>query len=471
MWRQTRRAFSQVRDLAISPLDGRYYSKVEPLAEYFSEKAFMKYRIQTEVEWMKHLSKQNILILNKEISKEQFSKDLEDIYSDKDFYSKVKDIEKVTNHDIKAVEYYIKEFMKGRSSLSPYLEYVHFTCTSEDVNNIAYALMLRDARNKVVSPDIAKLTSTLTKLAQQTKDAKMMGRTHGQPATPTSLGKELANYCYRLEILNSQANKVEFAAKLNGAVGNYNAHVFVYPEFNWPEVSRTFVEGLGLQWSPYSTQIENHDSMCEYFGRLKHLNTVLLGFSRDMWHYISLGYFKQHSVKGEIGSSTMPHKINPIDFENAEGNLGVANAILGHLTDKLPMTRFQRDLSDSTVLRNIGSALGYTILSTSSLQKGLSRVEANRQRLEHELSNHWELLAEPIQMFLRRQGVANPYEKIKEVTRGAHVTEQTIKDFIDKIELDDKSKEKLRKLTPDSYTGLASQLVEELPKHVAKAKK
>ena len=262
----------------------------------------------------------------------------------------------MTNHDIKAVEYYIKEFMKSKAELAPYLEYVHFTCTSEDINNISYSLMLTESREKLITPDFLKLYETLVALANKTKGAKMMGRTHGQPATPTTMGKEIANYCYRLHRLNEAANKVRFSAKLNGAVGNYNAHQFVYPEFDWVALSQSFIAGLGLEWNPYSTQIENHDSMCLYFAHLKHINTVLLGFSRDMWHYISLGYFRQQTVKGEIGSSTMPHKVNPIDFENAEGNLGLANSLFGHFTEKLPVTRFQRDLSDSTVLRNIGSA-------------------------------------------------------------------------------------------------------------------
>ena len=284
------------------------------------------------------------------------------------------------------------------------------------------------------------------------------------------MGKEIANYCYRLHRINTVASRVKFAAKLNGAVGNYNAHQFVYPEFDWVDVSRSFIDGLGLEWNPYSTQIECHDSMCQYFGHLRHMNTVLVGFSRDMWHYISLGYFKQKTVKGEIGSSTMPHKVNPIDFENAEGNLGVSNALLSHFTDKLPISRYQRDLSDSTVLRNIGSAFGYSFLSYSSLRKGLQRVEPNTKVLADELDNHWELLAEPIQMYLRKKGVSNPYEKIKEVTRGTVVTEETISKFIDGLEVDAATKQHLHQLKPSTYLGLATKLVDDLPQYTADPK-
>ena len=382
----------------------------------------------------------------------------------------MKEIEKVTNHDIKAVEYYIKEFMQKRAELAAYTEYVHFTCTSEDINNIAYALMLTESREKLFKKEFGGLYEDLTSLSRRTRDAKMIGRTHGQPATPTTMGKEIANYCYRLHRINTVASRVKFAAKLNGAVGNYNAHQFVYPEFDWVDVSRSFIDGLGLEWNPYSTQIECHDSMCQYFGHLRHMNTVLVGFSRDMWHYISLGYFKQKTVKGEIGSSTMPHKVNPIDFENAEGNLGVSNALLSHFTDKLPISRYQRDLSDSTVLRNIGSAFGYSFLSYSSLRKGLQRVEPNTKVLADELDNHWELLAEPIQMYLRKKGVSNPYEKIKEVTRGTVVTEETISKFIDGLEVDAATKQHLHQLKPSTYLGLATKLVDDLPQYTADPK-
>jgi adenylosuccinate lyase len=377
----------------------------------------------------------------------------------------------VTNHDIKAVEYYIKEKMSAASNLADFKEYVHFTCTSEDINNISYALMLTAARKDVVGPEFSKLYSELRNLSEKTKGARMISRTHGQSATPTTMGKEVANYCYRLHRLNARAEEIRFTAKLNGAVGNYNAHLFVYPEIDWLDLSRTFVEGLGLEWAPYSTQIENHDSMCLYFAHVKHLNTVLIGLSRDFWHYISLGYFKQKTVKGEIGSSTMPHKVNPIDFENAEGNLGLANAMFGHFAEKLPISRFQRDLSDSTVLRNAGMALGYSLLASASLRKGLGRIEANTAYMAEELDSHWELLAEPVQMLLRRHNVADPYEKMKELTRGSKVDQAKMREFIDKLEVDDSVKQKLKALTPGTYLGHAERLAGELNKFTELPKK
>ena len=377
----------------------------------------------------------------------------------------------MTNHDIKAVEYYIKEKMAAASNLADFKEYVHFTCTSEDINNISYALMLTAARKDVVGPEFSKLYSELRNLSEKTKGARMISRTHGQSATPTTMGKEVANYCYRLHRLNARAEEIRFTAKLNGAVGNYNAHLFVYPEIDWLDLSRTFVEGLGLEWAPYSTQIENHDSMCLYFAHVKHLNTVLIGLSRDFWHYISLGYFKQKTVKGEIGSSTMPHKVNPIDFENAEGNLGLANAMFGHFSEKLPISRFQRDLSDSTVLRNAGMALGYSLLASASLRKGLGRIEANTAYMAEELDSHWELLAEPVQMLLRRHNVADPYEKMKELTRGSKVDQAKMREFIDTLEVDDSVKQKLKALTPGTYLGHAERLAGELNKFTELPKK
>lgn len=387
---------------------------------------------------------------------------LDSILQDTNLFPRIKEIEKVTNHDIKAVEYYIKERMSEASILSDFKEYVHFTCTSEDINNISYALMLSSARREVIGPEFKKLYTELAGLSEKTKSARMISRTHGQSATPTTMGKEIANYCYRLHKLNARAEDIQFTAKLNGAVGNYNAHLFAYPEIDWLDLSKTFVEGLGLEWAPYSTQIENHDSMCLYFAHVKHMNTVLVGLSRDFWHYISLGYFKQRTVKGEVGSSTMPHKVNPIDFENAEGNLGLANALLGHFTDKLPISRYQRDLSDSTVLRNMGQALGYSLLATSSLRKGLSRVDANAELMAQELDSHWELLAEPIQMYLRRHNVADPYEKMKELTRGSKVDEAKMRQFIDTLEVSEDVKQKLRSLRPGSYLGHAERLASEL---------
>lgn len=386
-------------------------------------------------------------------------------------FTRIKEIEKVTNHDIKAVEYYIKEQMSIRSELVDFKEYVHFTCTSEDINNVSYAMMLTAARREVLSPQTQSLIDELASLSDKTKSTKMISRTHGQSATPTTMGKEIANYCYRLHRLQQRADEIQFTAKLNGAVGNYNAHVFAYPEIDWLDLSKTFVEGLGLEWAPYSTQIENHDSMCVYFSHIKHQNTILIGLSRDFWHYISLGYFKQRTVKGEVGSSTMPHKVNPIDFENAEGNLGLSNSLLGHFVEKLPISRFQRDLSDSTVLRNMGIALGYTLLAQSSLRKGLGRVEANANFMAEELDNHWELLAEPIQMLLRRHGVADPYEKMKEATRGAKVNQQTMENFIQTLEIDPETKKKMLELKPSTYLGHAEKLASELSNYTANSRK
>lgn len=361
--------------------------------------------------------------------------------------------------------------MTKSSLLAEFKEYVHFTCTSEDINNISYALMLTAARKEVIGPEFEKLYSELANLSEKTKDARMISRTHGQSATPTTMGKEIANYCYRLHRLNARADKIQFSAKLNGAVGNYNAHLFVYPEINWLDLSRSFVEGLGLEWAPYSTQIENHDSMCIYFSTMQHMNTVLIGLSRDFWHYISLGYFKQRTVKGEIGSSTMPHKVNPIDFENAEGNLGLANSLYSHFSEKLPISRYQRDLSDSTVLRNIGLALGYSMLANSSLRKGLSRIEANTTHMANELDHHWELLAEPIQMLLRRHDVADPYEKMKELTRGSKVDQAKMHQFIQGLQVDEAVKQKLLSLTPGTYLGHAEKLASELKSYTDLTKK
>ena len=456
--------------LAISPLDGRYKEKVAVLSNYFSEKALVSYRVKTEVQWLKHLQAQGILKLASNHSAGEFHSGLDSIMGSEGFYDRIKHIEKTTNHDIKAVEYYLKEEMTKREALSKYAEYVHFTCTSEDINNISYAMMLTDARKDVLGKEQDLLIKQVEALSQATKGVKMMGRTHGQSATPTTVGKEMANYVYRLVNLKLRGEQIKFAAKLNGAVGNYNAHVFVYPEYNWEKVSSTFIESLGLEWTPYSTQIECHDSMCLYFAMLKHFNTVLVGLSRDMWHYISLGYFKQLAVKGEIGSSTMPHKVNPIDFENAEGNLGVSNSLLAHFADKLPISRYQRDLSDSTVLRNIGNSFGYSLLSYVSLKKAFSRIEANSAVLSSELDSHWELLAEPIQMLMRREEVPKAYELIKEVTRGTKVTEKTITDFVEGLQVSPEAKKKMLELKPSTYTGLAEKIAGDLPNHLKRLK-
>jgi len=450
----------------ISPLDGRYRSKVLPLTEFFSEKALVKYRIKTEIEWLKFLVQKQIARTNQGLTSiQETCNELNGIYLEEDFYERTKEIEATTNHDVKAVEYYVKEYMQKKANLRDITEFVHFTCTSEDVNNISYSLMLKESKEAIVEKELWDLQKHLSEKVEDYSNVAMLARTHGQSASPTTMGKEIANYLYRLNRQHSKIKSHKFAAKLNGAVGNYNAHLFVYPEYNWPNLSEEFITSLGLEWSPYSTQIENHDSMCEFFGYQSHVNTIMTGFCRDFWHYISLGYFKQKAVKGEVGSSTMPHKVNPIDFENAEGNFGLANALFEHFRAKLPISRYQRDLSDSTVLRNMGLGFGYTTLAYKSLRKGLGRVDINKDLLNTELSSHWELLAEPIQMMMRKHKVPEAYEKMKEVTRGHEVNCETIRSFVAKLDIPESDKKAMMLLTPAEYTGYAKELAENLLKN------
>ncbi|MDR0769595.1 MAG: adenylosuccinate lyase [Burkholderiales bacterium] len=446
--------------LALSPLDGRYEKKVEALRACFSEFALIRYRIQVELAWLQALSEapgitevptfsQGTLFLMREVG-ERFS--VEDA-------ERVKTIERTTNHDVKAVEYWLKERFKPHPEVSEVEEFFHFACTSEDINNIAQARALKDAREQALLPVLRELIGDVRSLAHALAELPMLSRTHGQPATPTTLGKEMANFCVRLEQAMVEVERAPLRAKCNGAVGNYNAHLAAYPEVDWEALSRRFIEHQGLVFHGYTTQIEPHDGIAALFDALARLNTVLIDFNRDVWGYISLGYFKQKMKEGEVGSSTMPHKVNPIDFENSEGNLGIANALLRHLAEKLPVSRWQRDLTDSTVLRNMGVALGHTLLGWSTLRVGLAKLEANPARLAEDLDQCWEVLAEPIQTVMRRYGIAHPYEKLKELTRGKKgMTRETLHAFIDGLALPETVKAQLKTLTPATYLGRAVAL-------------
>ncbi len=371
--------------------------------------------------------------------------------------ARVKEIERTTNHDVKAVEYFIKEHLSRNAELDAIKEFVHFACTSEDINNLSYALMLKEAREKVLVPQMDELVDTVSDMAEAMADIPMLSRTHGQPASPTTVGKEFANVAYRLARQAKQLRDVQIMGKINGATGNYNAHLAAYPDINWYELSEQFVRSLGLAWNPYTIQIEPHDWIAEFFHTLIRYNTVLIDFDRDVWGYISLGFFKQKTVAGEIGSSTMPHKVNPIDFENAEGNLGLANALFDHLAQKLPISRWQRDLTDSTVLRNLGVGVAHTVIALKATMKGLGKLEVNEERLLADLDENWEVLAEPIQTVMRRYGIPEPYEKLKELTRGRRVNREIMQNFVDGLELPDEAKQRLREMTPASYIGNAAQ--------------
>jgi adenylosuccinate lyase len=445
---------------ALSPLDGRYASKVDSLREILSEFGLIRCRVQAEVAWLKGLAGLGLNELPP-LSKKATSQLDQWVakFSTKDA-QRIKDIEATTNHDVKAVEYFLKEkaAKSGEPSLLAAIEFIHFACTSEDINNVAHALMLEEARRKVLLPQMQNLIHKLGELAKTHAGLPMLSRTHGQTASPTTLGKELANVRARLRGVRDQFLAVELRAKMNGAVGNYNAHIASAPEVQWPVFSQSIVEGLGLPFNSLTTQIEPHDDMATYFHALARFNTVLLDFCRDVWGYISLGYFKQKLKEGEVGSSTMPHKVNPIDFENAEGNLGLANAVLSHLAEKLPVSRWQRDLTDSTVLRNMGVGLGHSLLAFDSCLKGVGKLEVNEARLAQDLDASWEVLAEPIQTVMRRYGLPEPYEQLKALTRGKGITQETLKAFIQKLKLPKPVKESLLKLTPSTYIGLAQKL-------------
>lgn len=445
--------------LAISPLDGRYGDKISHINEYVSEFGLIKYRIKVEIEWLKLLFATTEIGLPKLDSAEL--QILDDIYNNFDVNacSRVKDIEKTTNHDVKAVEYYIKEQIAPYNKLNNHREFIHFCCTSEDINNLSYALMLKDIKQSVLLVELEQLQDKILNIATGYKHIPMMSRTHGQSATPTTVGKEIYNVYYRLLRQLKQLKHQEILGKINGAVGNYNAHMVSYPNIDWHELARVLIEDkLGLTFNPYTTQIEPHDYIAEIMDNLRRINTILLDFSRDIWGYIAYNYFKQKVIAGEVGSSTMPHKVNPIDFENSEGNLGLANALASHLAEKLPISRFQRDLTDSTVQRNIGVVIGYSVLAYKSLLKGLNKLEINHTAISNDLEQNWELLAEPIQTVMRKFGVSNAYEKLKELTRGKKINQAEIAKFIQTLELPQEAREELLKLTPHNYIGLASEL-------------
>ncbi|MBT1063432.1 adenylosuccinate lyase [Bowmanella sp. Y26] len=448
---------------AISPVDGRYGSKTQELRGIFSEFGLIKYRVQVEVRWLQKLASIDALQEVPAFSAKAHAL-LDAIVADfsEADAARVKDIERTTNHDVKAVEYFLKEKVADNAELSAVSEFIHFACTSEDINNLSHALMLSEARSQVILPYCDKLISELRRLALEYKTIPMMARTHGQPASPTTMGKEMANVLVRLQRQREQIAGVELLGKLNGAVGNYNAHLSAYPALDWPGISREFVESLGIVWNAYTTQIEPHDYIAELFDAVARFNTILIDFDRDVWGYIALGHFKQKTVAGEIGSSTMPHKVNPIDFENSEGNLGLANAIFDHLAAKLPVSRWQRDLTDSTVLRNLGVGMGYSLIAYQATLKGISKLEVNEQSLLSELDANWELLAEPIQTVMRRYGIEKPYEKLKELTRGKRVNQQMMAEFIDGLALPEEVKAELKQWTPAGYIGRAVELVEQL---------
>lgn len=449
---------------ALSPLDGRYHSKVADLRPYFSEFALIHYRVRIEIEWLKALSNEPLITEVPTFSSATMVQlnNLAEDFSIADAEA-VKEIEMRTNHDVKAVEYWLKASLAKNAEITRVAEFIHFACTSEDINNLSYGMMLQASRNQVMLPMLKKIIGSLTQLAHQLTHVPMLARTHGQPATPTTMGKEIANVVYRLQRGYEQLANVSILGKINGAVGNYNAHTVAYPMFDWEKFAQAFVEKLGLTFNPYTTQIEPHDTIAELFDAYARINTILLDMDRDIWGYISLGYFRQKTKEGEVGSSTMPHKVNPIDFENSEGNLGMANALFRHLSDKLPISRWQRDLSDSTVLRNMGVALGYTLLAYDSCIKGLSKLEINLTRLQQDLQDSWEVLAEPIQTVMRRYGVANPYEQLKALTRGkAGITQETLHQFIANLDIPEADKKRLLELTPQNYTGLANSLAEKI---------
>jgi len=445
---------------ALSPLDGRYHGKVSALRPYFSEYALIRYRVQIEIEWFKALSREPEISEVSAFSAKvvEYLDDLVTNFSEADAEA-VKAIEGRTNHDVKAIEYWLKQRLMQNSEIIAPLEFIHFACTSEDINNLSHGLMLLHSRDRVMLPALENIITRLCDMAHQLATTPMLARTHGQPATPTTLGKELANFIHRLKRASKRLSGIAMLGKINGAVGNYNAHLAAYPDLDWERLSRDFVERLGLEFNPYTTQIEPHDAIAELLDAYSRVNTVLLDLDRDLWGYISLGYFKQSTRVGEIGSSTMPHKVNPIDFENSEGNLGIANALLRHLSEKLPVSRWQRDLTDSTVLRNLGVALGHTLLAYDSCSKGLNKLEVSPERLVQDLENAWEVLAEPIQTVMRRYGVPNPYEQLKELTRGkGGITKQMLHQFIGGLALPEVEKARLLKMTPQSYTGKASEL-------------
>lgn len=445
---------------AISPVDGRYGDKTNELKSIFSEFGLLKYRVIVEIRWLQLLSK------TKEIKEVPVFSDetntyLESIVHDFDVTEaqKIKHIEKTTNHDVKAVEYYLKEKIQGHKQLEAIGEFIHFACTSEDINNLSHALMLKEARENVILPYWHAIVDKMKTLANEYATIPLLSRTHGQPATPSTLGKEFANVIYRFQRQIKQLKEVEILGKINGAVGNFNAHLSAYPDVDWRSLSESFITDLGVTYNPFTTQIEPHDYIAEFFDCVARFNTILIDLDRDIWGYIALNHFKQKTIAGEIGSSTMPHKVNPIDFENSEGNLGLANAVLNHLSAKLPISRWQRDLTDSTVLRNLGVGIGYAVIAYQATLKGLNKLEVNEAGLLNELDMNWEVLAEPIQTVMRRYNIEKPYEKLKELTRGKRVNKESMQAFIDTLAIPDSEKVRLKELTPANYLGNAVDMV------------
>ncbi|MDY7565519.1 adenylosuccinate lyase [Pseudomonas sp. RTC3] len=442
---------------AVSPVDGRYAGRTQALRPIFSEYGLIRFRVMVEVRWLQRLAAHPQITEVPAFSAEAnailntLAEDFSTVHAER-----VKEIERTTNHDVKAIEYLLKEQAAKLPELANVSEFIHFACTSEDINNLSHALMLREGRDGVLLPLMRQIAESIRELAVRFADVPMLSRTHGQPASPTTLGKELANVVYRLERQIAQVAAVPLLGKINGAVGNYNAHISAYPDIDWEENARAFIEDeLGLGFNPYTTQIEPHDYIAELFDAIARFNTILIDFDRDIWGYISLGYFKQRTIAGEIGSSTMPHKVNPIDFENSEGNLGIANALFQHLASKLPISRWQRDLTDSTVLRNLGVGFAHSIIAYEASLKGISKLELNAQKIAAELDACWEVLAEPIQTVMRRYNIENPYEKLKELTRGKGISAEALQTFIDDLEMPAQAKAELKKLTPANYIGNA----------------
>nr|QLG20358.1 adenylosuccinate lyase [uncultured bacterium]QLG20482.1 adenylosuccinate lyase [uncultured bacterium]QLG20582.1 adenylosuccinate lyase [uncultured bacterium] len=448
---------------ALSPLDGRYAAKVDSLRAHFSEFALIRHRVRVEIEWLKTLAAAPEIAECQALPATSIAA-LDALCANfsVDDAAAIKAIERRTNHDVKAVEYWLKERCADNAEIMRINEFIHFGCTSEDINNVAHALMLKDGMAQSVLPSLDQIIQHFRGMAHQLADLPMLARTHGQPATPTTLGKEMANIAARLMRARSQLDKISLTAKFNGAVGNYNAHLSAYPMVDWEALNRGFIERLGLEFNPYTIQIEPHDAMAQLFDTVARANTILIDANRDIWQYISLGYFKQKLKEGEIGSSTMPHKVNPIDFENSEGNLGLANAMLRHLAEKLPISRLQRDLTDSTVLRNMGVAFGYTVLAYSAMRQGLEKLEANPQRLADDLAEAWEVLAEPVQTVMRRYGIENPYEQLKAITRGKGIEHAALSDFIRTLAIPDADRQRLLDMTPASYIGKAAELARKI---------
>lgn len=443
---------------ALSPVDGRYAGKTSDLRQYFSEYGLIKHRVLIEIRWLQALSNEAMIteVPNFSVTAKAFLDAIIHNFSETEA-QRIKAIERTTNHDVKAVEYYLKEKISENAELHAVTEFIHFACTSEDINNLSHALMLKGGRDEVLLKEIDQLNAVIKRLAIDNAETPILCRTHGQIASPSTLGKEMANVAYRLQRQRAQIANIEILGKINGAVGNYNAHLSAYPDVNWPQFSQNFVESLGINFNPYTIQIEPHDYIAELFDAMARYNTIVIDFCRDIWSYISIGYFKQKIIAGEVGSSTMPHKVNPIDFENAEGNMGIANAMMAHLSQKLPISRWQRDLTDSTVLRTLGVGFGHSSIAIQSTLKGIAKLEVNESAIAADLDEKWEVLAEPIQTVMRRYGIENPYEKLKELTRGQRINAAIMAEFIQQLDIPDTAKQQLLAMTPASYIGNAAE--------------